>query len=147
MISRAERQETTRRALIAFLCLCLAPSVFAKLSESVPASSTPRPSAPTAETESSASAISECKTGVGYYDEKNYREAVKWFRKAAEQNYAPAECALAFAYFFGQGVEKNKLEAVRWFRKAAEQNNVDAQFMLGAAHHNGEGVARNKVEA
>ncbi len=28
-----------------------------------------------------------CNRGSGYYDSQNYPEAVKWFRKAAEQGY------------------------------------------------------------
>ena len=35
---------------------------------------------------------------------KNDREAVKWYRKAAEQNYAPAQGALGVCYNHGNGV-------------------------------------------
>src|ERR1035437_5530765 len=34
---------------------------------------------------------------------KNEVEAVKWFCKAAEQNYPPAQCALGYRYNLGQG--------------------------------------------
>src|SRR5262249_36989748 len=52
---------------------------------------------------------SDYQTGMKYYNgngvEKNYSEAAKWFRKAAEQNDPRAQLALAACYFEGgQGV-------------------------------------------
>jgi TPR repeat protein len=58
-------------------------------------------------------------------------EAVKWYRKAAEQGNADAQTNLAQMYKEGKGVEKNYEEAVKWYRKAAEQGNVRAQSGLG----------------
>ena len=74
-------------------------------------------------------------------------EAVKWFRKAAEQNYADAQCILGVGYTFGQGVAKDDVEAVKWFRKAAEQNLARAQFNLGTCYTFGRGVAKDYVQA
>jgi TPR repeat protein len=112
---------------------------------------TPSSSAPAAETESTASAISEYETGRSYYNgvgvEKNFAEAVKWFRKAAEQNYAEAQFRLGWCYANGRGVTKNQVEAVKWFRKAAEQNDAPAQNALGFQYVTGQGVAKNEVEA
>ena len=62
---------------------------------------------------------------------KDYVEAVKWYRKAAEQNHAEAQYNLGICYAGGQGVEKDYVEAVKWFRKAAEQNDAEAQYSLG----------------
>lgn len=53
-------------------------------------------------------------------------EAVRWYRKSAEQGYANAQCNLGFMYENGYGVEKDKAEAVRWYRKAAEQGHKTA---------------------
>ena len=64
---------------------------------------------------------------------KDYAEAVKWYRKAAEQNYAVAQYNLGCCYDNGQGVAKDYAEAVKWYRKAAEQNDAEAQFNLGVA--------------
>ena len=64
---------------------------------------------------------------------KNDVEAVKWFRKAAEQNYARAQYNLGVCYAKGQGVAKDEAEAVKWYRKAAEQNYAEAQCNLGVA--------------
>jgi Sel1 repeat len=46
---------------------------------------------------------------------KDEVEAVKWSRKAAEQNYARAQYNLGVYYAFGQGVAKDEVEAYRWF--------------------------------
>src|SRR5665213_3032957 len=77
---------------------------------------------------------------------KDYVQAVKWFRKAAEQNFAEAQHNLGFCYANGQGVAQDYAEAVKWFRKAAEQNNAQAQYDLGACYFNGHGVAKDYVE-
>src|ERR1019366_1356189 len=75
-------------------------------------------------------------TGMGFYTtgmgvERDKVESVKWYRKAAEQNFAPAQYFLGACYDGGTGVEKNAVEAVRLYRKAAEQNYVKAEFNLG----------------
>ncbi|MEK7706844.1 MAG: tetratricopeptide repeat protein, partial [Verrucomicrobiota bacterium] len=71
---------------------------------------------------------------------KDEMEAAKWFRKAAEQNYAKAQHNLGAAYAGGQGVAKDETEAVKWFRKAAEQSFAHAQFKLGLCYSKGKGV-------
>jgi TPR repeat protein len=52
---------------------------------------------------------------------KDKVEAVKWFRKAAEQNNADAQCDLGDCYRDGEGVEKDIVEAAKWYHKAAAQ--------------------------
>ena len=42
---------------------------------------------------------------------QDFKEAVKWYRKAAEQNYAGALYRLGMAYANGRGVEKDDKEA------------------------------------
>ena len=78
---------------------------------------------------------------------KDEAEAVKWFRKAAEQNVADAQFSLGVCYAIGQGVTEDDAEAVKWFRKAAEQNYGDAQYNLGVCYDSGEGVAKDEIEA
>ena len=62
---------------------------------------------------------------------KDHVEAVKWYRKAAEQNYAEAQYNLGVCYTNGQGVAKDAVEAVKWFRKAAEQNHAAGSIQSG----------------
>src|SRR5262245_3026661 len=40
-------------------------------------------------------------------------ESVKWYRKAAEQDYAPAQHNLGLCYRDGRGVTKDEQEAVK----------------------------------
>ena len=79
--------------------------------------------------------------------EKESREAVSWFRKAAEQGHAKAENQLGECYRDGHGVEPDLSEAVRWFEKAAEQNNPEALFNLGFLYYAGNGVRRDWEKA
>ena len=86
-------------------------------------------------------------TGYDLYTQGNYTEAVKWWRKAAEQGNAYAQYNLGNCYYHGQGVPQDYAEAVKWYRKAVEQGNADAQYNLGACYENGDGVPQNYDEA
>ena len=61
--------------------------------------------------------------GKGYaaYEAGDYAEAVKCYRKAAEQGDAAAQYNLGVIYYNGEGVTQDYAEAVKWYRKAAEQ--------------------------
>eukprot|EP01052_Picozoa_sp_SAG31_P015483 SAG31_NODE_996_length_10492_cov_4.648802_7_plen_238_part_00 len=89
--------------------------------------------------------------GVCYADDdgvaKDEAEAVRWFRKAAEQGHSDAQAMLGLCYDNGSGVAKDEAEAVRWYRKAAEQGDSDAQYSLGVCYDNGSGVAKDEAEA
>ena len=58
---------------------------------------------------------------------ENNAEAVKWYRKAADQGHASAQCNLGLMYDNGEGVPENDAEAVKWYRKAADQGHAKAQ--------------------
>ena len=83
--------------------------------------------------------------GLGF--ETNRPEAVKWFRKAADQSNLNAENNLGACYANGFGVEKDLAEAAKWFRRAAEKDCTDAQYWLGRAYESGKGVDANITEA
>src|SRR6266511_224441 len=78
---------------------------------------------------------------------KDEVEALKWWRKAADQNHATAQYDLGLCYANGQGVAKDDVEAMKWYRKAAEQNNAPAQYSLGVCYAKGEGVPKDDVES
>ena len=88
---------------------------------------------------------------------KDQVEAVRWFRKAAEQNNAVAQYNLGLCYEHGVAKDEREelfpvaggdpVEAVKWYRKAAEQNYAPAQNNLGLCYEHGNGVAANRVEA
>ena len=58
------------------------------------------------------------------------KEAVKWFRKAAEQGEAHAQFMLGMCYFDGVGITQDKTEAVKWLQKAAKQGHEKAKKAL-----------------
>ena len=78
---------------------------------------------------------------------QDYKEAVKWFRKAAEQGHASAQFNLGLLYYRGQGVLQDYKEAVKWYRKAVEQGNAPAQVNLGRMYASGRGVIQDYKEA
>ena len=79
--------------------------------------------------------------------EDDYKQAVVWLRKSAEQGYAPAQNNLGYCYSAGQGINQNFEQAVHWYRKAAEQENEIAQFNLGVCYANGQGVTHSDYSA
>jgi len=58
----------------------------------------------------------------------NDAEAIKWWRRAADQGNADAQLKLAI--FFGYAAH-NDAEALKWWLKAADRGRVIAQRMLG----------------
>ena len=79
--------------------------------------------------------------------DRNYGEAVTWYRRAAEQGHAHGQSCLGAMYGSGRGVSRDDAEAVRWYRLAAEGGHAVAQFRLGAHYADGRGVARSDAEA
>ena len=61
---------------------------------------------------------------MGIYIVENKGEAIKWYRKAAEQGDPDAQFHLGLCYDEGCGVPENKAEAIKWFQKAAEQGHA-----------------------
>ena len=78
---------------------------------------------------------------------QDYAEALKWYRKAADQGLAVSQNMLGVMYDKGEAVPQNFAEAVKWYRKAAEQGLVSAQFGLGKKYAEGKGVPQSYAEA
>jgi hypothetical protein len=74
-------------------------------------------------------------------------EAVKWLRKAADQDNAQAERYLAEMYFKGRGVPADNDEAAKLLQMAAQQGDAESERNLAALYTQGLGVARNVKEA
>ena len=85
--------------------------------------------------------------GEMYHDGKgvtlNHSRAVKWYRRAAEQEYACAQWYLGEMYGKQYSVNKDYVKAFDWYRKAAEQGHADAQYSIGLMYHYGHGVDKN----
>ena len=71
-------------------------------------------------------------------------EAAKWYRRAADQGYAPAQAGLGYLYAQGKGVVKDPVQALEWFRKSAAQGDPSGQANLGALY-GPTGVALDEV--
>ena len=84
---------------------------------------------------------------IGEGVEKDLKEAVKWYRKAADQGDAMAQFGLGNRYKTGEGVGKDLKEAVKWYRKAADQGFASAQDSLRDMYTFGEGVHEDRVTA
>ena len=65
----------------------------------------------------------------------SYKDAIEWYRKAAEQGDVDAQNKLGHCYYNGNGVSQSYVEAAKWYRKAAEQGDVNAQFNLGCCYY------------
>lgn len=76
--------------------------------------------------------------------EKNEEEALKWYRKAAEQGDADSEYAIGQYYEY----DGNDIKlAIEWYKKAAEQGHVDAQMKMKNCYGNGEGLEKDLTQA
>ena len=58
------------------------------------------------------------------------QQAAGWYRKSADQGYAPAQFRLGELYDSGEGVAKNSEQARKWYALAADQGMVEARFKL-----------------
>ena len=85
--------------------------------------------------------------GNSYYNDQEDVEAVKWFRKAADQGVAEAQTMLGLMYENGHGVPQDHKKAVRWYRKATEQGDAKAQSNLGFMYLKGLGLTQDDKEA
>jgi len=94
---------------------------------------------------------SQRKLGVMYAYGKGVpqddKQALFWFRKAAEQGDARAQYNLGVMYNTGKGVSQDDKEAAKWFRLAADQGLPSGQNSLGVKYHDGKGVPADDAEA
>lgn len=77
----------------------------------------------------------------------DYKQAVHWYKKSANQGYASAQFQLAICYHAGTGVNQNLTESILWLTKAATQGHSGAQFLLGSCYQTGDGVEENPQQA
>ena len=78
----------------------------------------------------------------------HHEEALRWYRKAAEQGHPKAQYELAEAYYIGEnGVEQDLTQVAHWIMKAAMQGHADAQANIGFYTNNGYVFQRDPVEA
>jgi uncharacterized protein len=94
--------------------------------------------------------------GAGYerswFGKTNFRETLKWSKKAAAHGDPDAQNALGQMYEDGKGVRQNYTLAAKWYRKAAEHvpdlgGAGQGRNNLGPLYMDGLGVPRDFVQA
>jgi len=78
---------------------------------------------------------------------KDYSEAVKWYKLAANQGHAIAQYKMGISYDMGHGIPQNYKEAMKWYELAANQKVPQAQYNLGLMYGDGDGVPKNYILA
>lgn len=80
---------------------------------------------------------------VGQGVPKDMVKGLFWYRRAADQGFAPGQLALGTMYYNGEGVKQDYTLAAKWFRLAAERGYDRAQSNLAAMYMNGTGVPQD----
>ncbi len=92
-----------------------------------------------------------CDSGEKHYEGKgvaqSYRNALEYFKKAAELGDEKAQCYMGIYYYKGLVVTQNYREAIGWFQKSAENDYADAKEWLGFCYYKGEGVKQDYAKA
>ncbi len=57
---------------------------------------------------------------------QDYKEAIKWYRTAAEQGHAKAQFKLGVMYGYGRGVIQDYVQAHTWFNIGAANGYEEA---------------------
>ncbi|MBL8705720.1 MAG: SEL1-like repeat protein [Rhodospirillales bacterium] len=76
--------------------------------------------------------------GTYQFDLKNYAEALKWYRRGAEQGDDASIYHLAELYIDGTGVPQNFSEAMKLYVPLAQKNNALAVYKIGLMYTRGD---------
>ncbi|MGC2467411.1 MAG: PDZ domain-containing protein [Candidatus Acidiferrum sp.] len=79
--------------------------------------------------------------------QKDYAEALKWYRESAAKQFPAAEIRLGELYENGLGVSKDMEAALDWYRQAAGQGSALAEWIVGNAYFGGIGVPKDQEAA
>jgi TPR repeat protein len=88
----------------------------------------------------SGDAAAQFSLGYRYDHAGDYDQALKWYRKGADQGYALAQSALGSMYQMGRGVPQNFGEALKWYLLALKQADPVAESNLGLMSARGQGT-------
>ena len=75
----------------------------------------------------------------------DYKKALFWLTKAAEQGHVESQHSVGFMHYEGQGTQIDYETAFHWYTKAAEQGYTPSQNNLGCLYRDGRGVAECPV--
>jgi TPR repeat protein len=77
---------------------------------------------------------------------RDYAEAARLYRLAADQGKADSQFILGVMFEYGEGVVQDDAEAVRLYRLSAAQGHAYAQSNLGTMFMNGRGIAQDQAD-
>ena len=88
----------------------------------------------------------------GWFGEKSFSEALKWYRKSSAKGNPDAQNSLGQMYEDGEGVKQSYVLAAKWYRKSAEHvpdfgGAGQGRNNLGLLYLEGRGVPRDYVQA
>lgn len=81
------------------------------------------------------------------YGHEDRENGLKYFEKAAKNNYLPAIEMMGDVYLKGLTVKSDTLKAVSWYKRAAKSNSIKAQKILGRLYLKGTGVHQDLSQA
>ena len=81
------------------------------------------------------------KNGEGV--ERDYTEAMKWYKKAYDLGNGDAANQIGIMYANGRGVAKNYAEAAKWYKKSADAGFDWGKYNLAKLYERGQGVEKN----
>jgi TPR repeat protein len=58
---------------------------------------------------------------------RDYAEAIRWYRRAADRGWRDSMYNLGVMYEAGTGVPRSQAEAVKWYKKAAALGDAEAK--------------------
>ena len=92
--------------------------------------------------------VSQNEVGINCGRHGDFEQALFWFLKAAEQDYAPAMTNIARIYIDGFGtVKKNITLAIKYLQKAIALDDNEAMNIMGCIFLDGNGIEKNSKEA
>ena len=83
----------------------------------------------------------------GWGVEQDAKQAMTWYRKAAEQDQKASFNAVGNLYRMGKGVNPDNKEALRWFQLGADAGDGQAMLNVGNCYYYGMGVEKDVAQA
>lgn len=78
---------------------------------------------------------------------QNYSEALKWYKKSAENGNTEAMATVSFFYSLGKGVFPDEKEAFTWLQRAAERGHTQSMAILADMYVSGEEINKDLQKA
>lgn len=90
---------------------------------------------------------SQVKFALLCLNEKNTKDAVTWFKKAADKGDLSSIYYYGYLLFKGMGISQDKVSGINYLEQAARRGLVSADNMLGQIYYEGDGTERDVTKA